>query len=202
MLLNCVIGEDSWESLGCKEILPVHPKGNQSWILIGRTDVEAETPILWPPDGKKWLIWKHPDAGKDWRQEEKGTTEDEMVFRAMHTFCIVTVDKCHYYRCLVTKPCLTLWDPMDDSSPPGCSVHGILQARILEWVAISLFGESSRCRDRTCVSCVAGGFFTAEPPGKTICHYKPAECRIPTECRIPAECINPQNVEYQEWTPG
>ena len=67
--------------LGCKEIEPVHPKGNQSWIFIGRTNVEAETPILWTPDVKSWLIWKDPDAGKDWRQEEKGTTEDEMVGR-------------------------------------------------------------------------------------------------------------------------
>ena len=64
--------------LGCKETQPVHPKGNQSWIFIGRTDAEAETPILWPPDMKSWLIWKDPDAGKDWRQE-KGITEDEMV---------------------------------------------------------------------------------------------------------------------------
>ena len=65
--------------LHCKEIQPVHPKGDQSWVIIGRTDVEAETPILWPPDAKSWLIWKDPDAGKDWRREEKGTTEDEMV---------------------------------------------------------------------------------------------------------------------------
>ena len=65
--------------LDCKEIQPVHPKGNQSWIFIGRTDVEAETPILWPPDAKNWHIWKDPDAGKEWRREEKGTTEDEMV---------------------------------------------------------------------------------------------------------------------------
>ena len=65
--------------LECKEIQPVHPKGNQSRIFIGRTDAEAETPILWPPDVKNWLIWKDPDAGKDWRQEEKGMTEDEMV---------------------------------------------------------------------------------------------------------------------------
>ena len=64
--------------LDCKEIQPVHPKGDQSWVFIGRTDVEAETPILWPPDVKSWLIWKDPDAGKDWGQE-KGTTEDEMV---------------------------------------------------------------------------------------------------------------------------
>ena len=63
----------------CKEIQPVHSKGNQSWVFIGRTDVEAETPILWPPDTKSWLIWKDPNAGKDWGQEEKGTTEDKMV---------------------------------------------------------------------------------------------------------------------------
>ena len=64
--------------LDCKEIQPVNPKGNQSWILIGRTDAEAEAPILWPPDGKNWLTEKEPDAGKDWMQE-KGMTEDEMV---------------------------------------------------------------------------------------------------------------------------
>ena len=73
MLLNCGVGEDSWESLGCKEIQPVHPKGDQSGVFIGRTDVEAETPILWPPDAKSWLIWKDPDAGKDRGQEEMGT---------------------------------------------------------------------------------------------------------------------------------
>ena len=65
--------------LDCKEIQPVHPKGDQSWVFIGRTDVEAETPVLWPPDAKNWLIWKDPDAGKDWGQEEKGMTEDKMV---------------------------------------------------------------------------------------------------------------------------
>ena len=65
--------------LDCKEIQPVHSKGNQSWIFIGRTDDEAEAPILWPPDVKNWLIWKDPVAGKDWRQEEKRMTEDEMV---------------------------------------------------------------------------------------------------------------------------
>ena len=65
--------------LDCKEIKPVNPKGNQSWIFIGRTYAEAEAPILWPPDAKSWFIRKDPDTGKDWRQEEKGTTEDEMV---------------------------------------------------------------------------------------------------------------------------
>ena len=65
--------------LDSKEIQPVHPKGNQHWIFIGRTDAEAETPVLWPPDVKSWLIWKDPEAGKDWGQEEKRTTEDDMV---------------------------------------------------------------------------------------------------------------------------
>ena len=75
-----VVLEKTLESpLDCKEIQQVHPKGNQSWKSIGRTDVEAETPILWPPDAKSWLIWKDPDARKDWRWEEKGTTEDETV---------------------------------------------------------------------------------------------------------------------------
>ena len=71
--------------LDCEEIQPVHPKGNQFWIFIGRTDVEAETPILWPPDAKNWLILKDPGVGKGWRQEEKGMTEDEMV-RWCHQF--------------------------------------------------------------------------------------------------------------------
>ena len=75
-----VVLEKTLESpLDCKEIQPVHPNRNQCWIFIGRTDVEAETPILWPPDAKSWLTWKDPDAGKDWRWEEKGTMEDEMV---------------------------------------------------------------------------------------------------------------------------
>ena len=65
--------------LDCKEIQPVHPKGNKSWILIGRTDAEAETPTLWPPDAKNWLIWEDPDAESDWRWEERGTTEDESL---------------------------------------------------------------------------------------------------------------------------
>ena len=75
-----VVLEKTLESpLDCKEIQPAHPKGNQFWVFIGRTDVEAETPILWPPDAKSWLICKDPDAGKDWGQEEKWTTKNEMV---------------------------------------------------------------------------------------------------------------------------
>ena len=75
-----VVLEKTLESpLDCKEIQPVHPKGNQSWVFIGRTDTEAETPIVWPPDAKNWFLGKDPDAGKDWSQEEKGMTEDAMV---------------------------------------------------------------------------------------------------------------------------
>ena len=75
-----VVLEKTLESpLDCKEIQPVHPKGNQFWLFIGRTNAEAEVPILWSPDAKSWLIRKDPDAGKDWRQEEKGTTEDRWL---------------------------------------------------------------------------------------------------------------------------
>ena len=77
MLLNCGVGTVE-SPLDCKEIKPVNPKGNHSYILIGRADAEAETPIIWPPDAKSWLIRKDPDAGKDWRQE-KGMAEDEMI---------------------------------------------------------------------------------------------------------------------------
>ena len=80
---NCcfwtVVLEETLESPLDYKIQPVHPKGAQSWVFIGRTDVEAETPILWPPDAKSWLIGKDSDAGRDWGQEEKGTTEDEMA---------------------------------------------------------------------------------------------------------------------------
>ena len=75
IISNCGAGEDSWESLGDQ----INPKGNQSWIFIGRTDAEAEAPIVWPLDAKSQLIGKDPDAGKDWRQKEKGAAEDEVV---------------------------------------------------------------------------------------------------------------------------
>ena len=74
-----VLEKTSESSLYCKEIQPVHPKGDHTWVFIGRTDVEAETPVLWPPEGKNWLIWKNPDVGKNWGQEEKGTTEDSWL---------------------------------------------------------------------------------------------------------------------------
>ena len=79
MLLNCGFGKTLESPLGCREIQPVHPKRDQSWVFIWRTDAEAETPKLWPPDVKSWVIWEDPDAGKNWRWEVKGRTEDEMV---------------------------------------------------------------------------------------------------------------------------
>ena len=77
--VSVVLDKTLESPLDCKEIQPVHSEGDQSWIFTGRTDAEAETPILWPPDAKSWLIRKDPDAGKDWGQEEKGTTEDQLV---------------------------------------------------------------------------------------------------------------------------
>ena len=79
MLLNCGVGEDSWESPDCKEIQAVHSEGDQPWDFFGRNDAKAETPVLWPPHVKSWLIGKDPDAGRDWGQEEKRMTEDEMA---------------------------------------------------------------------------------------------------------------------------
>ena len=79
ILSKCGVGEDSWESLGHQRVKLVSCKGNQPWMFIGRTEAEAKAPLLWPPDAKSQLIRKDPDAGKDWGQEEMGTTEDEMV---------------------------------------------------------------------------------------------------------------------------
>ena len=79
MLLNCGIGEDFESPLDCKEIQPVHSKGDHSWVFFGRNDAKAETTVRWPPHVKSWLIGKDSDAGRDWGQEEKGTTEDEMA---------------------------------------------------------------------------------------------------------------------------
>ena len=129
--------------LDCKEIQPVHSKGDQTWVFIGRTDVEAETLILWPPPAKIWLIGKDSDAGRDWGQEEKGTTEDEMAgwhhWLDGHEFeWALGVGDGQGGLCYAKslQSCPTLCDPLD-GSPPGSPVPGILQARTLEWVAIS-----------------------------------------------------------------
>ena len=79
MLLNCGVGKTLESPLDCKDIQPVHSMGDQSWVFTGKTDAEAETPVLCPPHANSWLVGKDPDAGRDWGQEEKGTTEDEMA---------------------------------------------------------------------------------------------------------------------------
>ena len=113
MLPNCA-GEDSWESLGLQGTKPVHPKGNQPWIFIGRTDAEAEAPVLWPPDAKSWLSGEDPDAGKDWRQKEKGAAEDEMV-------------GCHHR--LNGMRLSKLWETMKDRDVWYATVHGVTKSR-------------------------------------------------------------------------
>ena len=105
-----------------KEIKPVNPKGNQPWIFIGRTDAEAEAPILWPPDEKNWLIGEDPDAGKDWGQEEKGTTEDEMV--GWH----------HWFNGHGFEQ--TLGDGEGQRSLVCCSPWGCKESDMTEWTTI------------------------------------------------------------------
>ena len=117
--------EKSLESpLGSKEIKPVHPKGNQPWIFIGRTDAEAEAPILWPPDAKSWLLGKDPDARKNWRQREKGTTEDEMV-------------GWHHWLMSLSK----LRDIMMDREARHAEVHGVTKSRtwLSNWTTTAAF---------------------------------------------------------------
>ena len=159
--LSIVVLENTLESpLDFKEVKSVNPKGNQPWIFIGRTDAEAEAPILWPPHVKSWLIWKNPDVGKDWGQEEKGTTEDEMV--GWHHW----LDG-HGFG----------WIPGVGDGQGGlacCSSWGLKESDTTEqlnWTGVWKWGDFHSLLKEKIYSTSLGGHFVISSKSKGICYF-------------------------------
>ena len=183
MLLNYDVGEDSWESLG-----------QQSWIFIGRTDAEAETPILCPPNAKNWLIWKDPDAGKDWRQEEKGTTEGEMV-------------GCHHW--LDGHEFEQVLGIGDDREAWSAAVHGVTKSktRLSDWTELTggcwqwmtdCMGMGGQCCTGLSRSAVSHSLWPHDcsPPGSPVHGDSPGQdsevdCHVLLQGIFPTQGSNP-----------
>ena len=164
--------------LDYKEIQPVHPKGHQSWVFIGRTDAEVETPILWSPDVKSWLIGEDPDAGKHWRLEEKGTTEDEVV--AARLLCPWGFSRQEYWNGLPCPPPGVLPNPGTEPRSPAlqadsssCDPPGKPKNTGVGTQSCSL--GSSQPRSQTRVSFVAGRFFTNWATREALISYTPIQ---------------------------
>ena len=192
MLLNCGVGEDSWESFGLQRVKPVHPKGSQSWIFIGRTDAETETPILWPPDAKitHWKrpwCWERLRAGGEgdirgwdgwmasptqwtwvwassrrwWWTRKLGMLQSIGSQRVRHNWTRKRLNWIHYTLVCMLSPFSHVWlfVSLGTVTCQAPLSMGILQARILEWVAMPSSRGSFWLRDRTQVSCIAGRIF-------------------------------------------
>ena len=172
MLLNCGVGGDSWESpLDCKKIQPVNPKGNKPWIFIGRTEVEAETPILWPPDAKHWLIGKDADSGKDGRQEEKRTTEDELF---------------GWHHQLNGHGLSKFWEFVKDKE--ACSPWGHKKSDITEWLNWTDLFTKAGIDPRGVYPRVARAELLLSPPGLKGRGVTLSQSQRRESCRKPESC--------------